>query len=29
MGVSDEPGPGGGKRAGLTIFELNARGQRR
>jgi ABC-type multidrug transport system fused ATPase/permease subunit len=29
MGGSDEPGPGGGKRAGPTIFELNARDQRR
>ncbi len=29
MGVSGEPGPGGGKRAGPTIFEFNARGQRR
>src|SRR5579863_338794 len=29
MGVSGESGPGGGKRAGPTIFELNARGQRR
>jgi ATP-binding cassette subfamily B protein len=29
MGASDEPGSGGGKRAGPTIFELNARGQRR
>jgi ATP-binding cassette, subfamily B, bacterial len=29
MGVSGEPGSGSGKRAGPTIFELNAREQRR